>query len=557
MKKIVTILVLSYTLLTTAQAPQGFNYQATVRNSAGVLIANQNVFFKFNLLLNSQTSLPVYSETHYVPTDDLGQVNLNIGSGTPTFGSFTAINWGTGNYYLGIELNTGAGYVAMGTTQLLSVPYALYANSAGNSNTILPNGTNVGDILNNVWNGNAWVPTASISTAQLPIISTTVATNITVIDANSGGTITSDGGFSITSKGVCWSTSPNPTITNSSTINGTGASSFTSVLSSLLASTNYYYRAYATNSRGTGYGITYTFTTPVIATITTTETIQINTNFAESGGNITSNGGAEVTARGVCWSTSPNPTIALTTKTVNGSGSGIFNSFLTQLTLATTYYVRAYATNAAGTAYGTELSFTTGNIPTITIGSQYWQDTNLDVTTYRDGTPIPQVTDPNAWTSSTTGAWCYYNNSTANSAIYGKLYNWYAVAGIHDNDPNTPNKILAPSGYHVPTDAEWTTLTTFLGGEAIAGGKMKATGTSLWTSPNTGATNSSAFAGLPGGLRFADGSFGAIGGVGSWWSSTANGTAYAWLCGLTSSSGGADRINDQKGRFFSVRCLRD
>jgi hypothetical protein len=130
MKKLFNLLALAITFITSAQAPQGFNYQATVRNSSGALIINQNVLFKFNIMLNSQTSLPVYSETHQAPTDDLGQVNLTIGIGTPTAGTFTTINWGNGSYFLGIELNTGSGYVAMGTTQLLSVPYALHANTA-------------------------------------------------------------------------------------------------------------------------------------------------------------------------------------------------------------------------------------------------------------------------------------------------------------------------------------------------------------------------------------------------------------------------------------------
>ena len=130
MKKLFTLLALLITLITTAQAPQGFNYQATVRNSSGNLIVNQNVLFKFNIMLNSQTSLPVYSETHQAPTDDLGQVNIVIGTGTPTIGTFSTINWANGSYFLGIELNTGANFVAMGTTQLLSVPYALHANTA-------------------------------------------------------------------------------------------------------------------------------------------------------------------------------------------------------------------------------------------------------------------------------------------------------------------------------------------------------------------------------------------------------------------------------------------
>jgi uncharacterized protein (TIGR02145 family) len=139
MKKLFTLLALVITTITFAQAPQGFNYQATVRNSTGALIVNQNVNFKFNVMLNSATSLPIFSETHLAPTDDLGQVNLVIGTGTSTTGSFSTINWGSGNYYLGIELNTGAGYIAMGTTQLLSVPYALYANTAGNSQSSIPN----------------------------------------------------------------------------------------------------------------------------------------------------------------------------------------------------------------------------------------------------------------------------------------------------------------------------------------------------------------------------------------------------------------------------------
>ena len=133
MKKLLTLLALAITIIAAAQAPQGFNYQATVRNSSGALIINQNVTFKFNIMLNSSTSLPVFSETHYVPTDDLGQVNLTVGTGTPTTGTFAGINWANGSYFLGIELNTGTGFVAMGTTQLLSVPYALYANNAGST----------------------------------------------------------------------------------------------------------------------------------------------------------------------------------------------------------------------------------------------------------------------------------------------------------------------------------------------------------------------------------------------------------------------------------------
>ena len=137
MKKLITLLVFVVTITTFAQAPQGFNYQATVRNSAGALIVNQNVNFKFKVLQDSATGTIVYNENQSVTTDDLGQVNLVIGQGTATGGTFSIINWGSGSYFLGIEVNTGSGYVAMGTTQLLSVPYALYANKTKDSKTFI------------------------------------------------------------------------------------------------------------------------------------------------------------------------------------------------------------------------------------------------------------------------------------------------------------------------------------------------------------------------------------------------------------------------------------
>jgi uncharacterized protein (TIGR02145 family) len=193
----------------------------------------------------------------------------------------------------------------------------------------------------------------------------------------------------------------------------------------------------------------------------------------------------------------------------------------------------------------------------VTIGTQIWQTTNLDVTTYSDGTPIPEVTDPNAWANLTTGAWCYYNNDTANGAIYGKLYNWYAVAGIHDTDPNTPNKKLAPTGYHVPSDAEWTTLITYLGGERVAGGKMKETGTGHWKSPNTGATNSSGFSGLPGSYRNSNGLFEFIGYTCKCWSSSEANTANARPRGLFYTDEIVLIYYRNKTHGSSVRCLRD
>ena len=175
-----------------------------------------------------------------------------------------------------------------------------------------------------------------------------------------GGNVTFDGWSEITARGVCWSTSPNPTINDSKTTDGSGIGSFTSNITGLADGTTYYVRAYATNSKGTAYGEEKSFTTiaKTLPQITTANVTSITANTAVCGGNVTSDGNATITARGVCWSTSPNPTIT-DNKTTDGSGIGSFTSNITGLTLNTTYYVRAYATNEKGTAYGEEKSFAT------------------------------------------------------------------------------------------------------------------------------------------------------------------------------------------------------
>ena len=296
--------------------------------------------------------------------------------------------------------------------------------------------------------------------------------------------------------------------------------------------------------------------------ITTTSASAVSYTTATSGGNVTAEGGVSVTARGVCWSTALNPTIALATKTVNGTGSGSFTSSITGLTSSTTYYVRAYATNSVGTSYGTQQTFTTASavvLPSVTIGTQVWTNQNLSVARYRNGDVIPQVTNATQWAALTTGAWCWYNNDSATyAATYGRLYNWYAV-----NDARG----LAPQGWHIPSDGEWNKLVKYLDAGAdttcancaqsyIAGGAMKST--TGWNAPNTGATNSSGFAGLPGGYRtLDDGAFLSIGLYGHWWSSTEFSTADAWNRLLKYDYSVVIRSNLGKRFGFSVRCVRD
>tara|TARA_R110000868_G_scaffold283664_3_gene544104 strand:+ start:709 stop:1473 length:765 start_codon:yes stop_codon:yes gene_type:complete len=215
-----------------------------------------------------------------------------------------------------------------------------------------------------------------------------------------------------------------------------------------------------------------------------------------------------------------------------------------------TYPTTTTTTTAAPTTTTTTVAPTTTTTTTtcsyVFIGGQEWKSCNLNVARYANGDEIPQVTDPTAWAALTTGAWCYYNNDPANEAVYGKLYNWYAVNDIRG---------LAPAGTHIPTDDEWTTLTTFLGGEPVAGGKMKSTGTTLWQSPNTAATNESGFTGLPAGFRDPNGTFINIGLNGFWWSSSEYITSDAWSRFVNYNYGFASRNNFNKKLGFSVRCL--
>ena len=192
-------------------------------------------------------------------------------------------------------------------------------------------------------------------------------------------------------------------------------------------------------------------------------------------------------------------------------------------------------------------------INSVKIGDQEWQTNNLDVDRFRNGEPIPHALTAEEWKAASERkepAWCYYDNNTENGRIYGKLYNWYAV-----NDARG----LAPTGWHIPTDEEWTTLTNYLGGEA--GGKMKATGTAYWNSPNTDATNESGFSVLPGGYRYSDGSFYNIRNYAFFWSATEYDTSNAWIRYLSNNAGyvgrGSDVDNYNKSVGASVRCLRD
>lgn len=342
----------------------------------------------------------------------------------------------------------------------------------------------------------------------------------------------------------------------------------------LTPSTTYSYRVCSYNEAGISINYSNEFTQNTLSVIilpslNTTFATMITNTTAISGGNITSDGGAPIIERGVVWGSCFNgaPNISLSTKTIDGTGMGTFTSSITNLQPNTQYAYCAYATNSAGTSYGEVFCFTTKNFnisgPNITDidGNTYqttsncgknWTTSNLNVSRYRNGDVIPQITSAAQWGNyATTGAWCYYNYDPANAAIYGKLYNWFAVT-----DPRG----LAPAGYHIPSYTEWGTLIDCLGGANIAGGKLKEMGTTHWTSPNTGADNSSGLTCLPGGNVVISSS--GIGNFGFFWSSSSgqgfNGNAAGipfyiqYDNAKVTSSVGAGAVNQ-----YSVRCIKD
>jgi uncharacterized protein (TIGR02145 family) len=212
-------------------------------------------------------------------------------------------------------------------------------------------------------------------------------------------------------------------------------------------------------------------------------------------------------------------------------------------------FMSSCSTDDNGTPVSTTVKDIDGNeYHTITIGTQVWMVENLKVTKFRDGTAIPLILNGTTWRNLTTGAYCDYNNNPNNSKIFGRLYNWHVI-----ND----SRKLAPTGWHIPSDAEWTTLITYLGGEAIAGGKLKVKGFTYWNEPNTGATNESGFTAYPSGYRDYLALFADTGGDAMYWSSTEDNTTYAYCLSLDDYSSSGSTSHSEKICGLSVRCLKD
>jgi uncharacterized protein (TIGR02145 family) len=411
--------------------------------------------------------------------------------------------------------------------------------------------------------GTAYGPELTFTTTAIVLatVTTTAPSAVSTTSATSGGSISSAGGGTISAKGVCWSTSPTPTIADAKTTDGTGIATFVSSLTPLISGTQYYARAYATNEAGTAYGneISFTTTAVVLPTVSTTAISAIAATTASSGGDVTDDGNGNVTARGVCWGTTTGP-VATGSHTTDGTGQGTFVSAITGLAPNTLYYVRAYATNSAGTAYGSELTLTTfaatdadgNNYTSIVIGGQTWLLQNLKTTRYSNGDLIGTTTPSDLdITGQLTAKYQWpAGNDVNNVPTYGRFYTWAAA-----ND----SRNICPTGWHVPTDPEWETMKSFLGGEIGTGGKVKEVGTTHWSSPNTGATNETGFTAVGGGYRNFDGNFVSFGVSSPYWSSTENliNTAWGWGQSLSTNNADMGRNGFDKPDGCAVRCIKN
>lgn len=395
------------------------------------------------------------------------------------------------------------------------------------------------------------------------------ATTMTEIKATSAiANSTCNTGFSeIQDHGFCWGINANPDLSSNYKSLGpiTSTGIFSAVITSLAENTHYYIRSYLKRQEQLSYGAQIEYTTKSLSlpTVTTASVDSITATYAICGGLVNYDGDGIVSARGVCWNTTGDPTLSNSIgHTADGTGTGSFTSNITGLSQGTTYFVTAFATNEKGTVYSTDIKqfitkvppFSCGNTVshegnnyhTVKIGTQCWFKENLNIGTRIGGSQ-------NQTDNGIIEKYCY-NDNEANCDIYGGLYQWNELMQYVTTQGA---KGLCPGGWHIPTDAEWTTLTSNLGGEPQAGGKMKEAGTSHWASPNTGATNSSGFTALPGGYRDDGGYFDNLTYHTYHWSSTHGGTDFAWYRGFYNNTGNVGRYYDYKSNGFSCRCIHD
>lgn len=399
--------------------------------------------------------------------------------------------------------------------------------------------------------------------AIAPQVTTVNATNITFNSATMGGTIKSAGGADIKAKGICYATTAAPTVQSDTTNQGGGLQSFSVILDNLLPNTKYFARAYATSTAGIGYGEEFSFTTgaglpSITVAVTGTTYTEISSNWA-----ITSQGASAISLSGyVISTTNPLPVTGTDIFWNNNSSATTVNKTITDLAVGTKYYVRAFAANTQGTAYSNVVEATTKSLPTATdadgnvygsvlIGNQIWMNKNLRTKKFNNGDAIPTTGTPTQNISAESNPVYYWapGNSNSNIADYGLLYTSYVAVD---------NRNVCPSGWHVPSNDEFTTLVNYLGGtnlNSTAGNKLKTTGTNFWV--NDSGTNTSGFSAVGSGQREPTGTYPVFKLNGELWSSTAKNSLENNTLLIYSAVSYPDLYWRPKSTGFAIRCLKD
>jgi uncharacterized protein (TIGR02145 family) len=405
--------------------------------------------------------------------------------------------------------------------------------------------------------------------AELPTVNTTEPHDILMNYGKCGGDVTADGGFPVTARGICWNTTGDPSLEDDHVEKGSGLGTYEVELTGLASRTKYYVKAWATNQVGTNLGNQVIFTTSDLPQVGITDIGTVKPNSIECFSNVTDNGGAEILSRGFCWDRDPDPGLS-EANIEAGNGPGDFSKTIPELSAATQFFIRAYATNINGTTYGQEIVVTTPftdsrnfkTYPVVKIGEQYWMAENLDYGTFINSSE--DQTD-----NSVIEKYCY-NNNEDNCALYGGYYTWSEMMQYVNTESAQG---VCPSGWHVPSDVEWKMLEMNIGmslesADSVGwrgtneGGKLKAIGTELWESPNEGATNESGFNALPNGYFdvtevVPNDKFKGVGSTATFWTTTSDEEFTRYYHHLDYSTAKIFRTTGYSGNGTPVRCVKD